>query len=71
METDEVAVVGPVRLRGAKSALTPLLVEVDCYLHLLVLIYLKDLKKIFEPKNKSDPYRKIKNSNKITYSFFI
>lgn len=44
METDEVAIVGPVRLRGAKSALTPLLVEVDCYLHLLVLIYLKDLK---------------------------
>jgi len=44
MDTDEVVFTGPVRLRGAKSALTPLSVEVDCYLHLLVLIYLKDLK---------------------------
>ncbi len=30
------------RLRGAKSALTPLLPEVDCYLHLLVLLHLLD-----------------------------
>ena len=43
METDEaVAPTGNLRLRGAKSALTPLLPEVDCYLHLLVLLYLLD-----------------------------
>lgn len=44
METDEVATTssGNVRLRGAKSALTPLLQEVDCYLHLLVLLHLLD-----------------------------
>jgi 26S proteasome regulatory subunit N3 len=30
------------RLRGAKSALTPLLPEVDCYLHLLILLHLLD-----------------------------
>lgn len=30
------------RLRGAKSALTPLLPEVDCYLHLLILVFLLD-----------------------------
>ncbi len=32
----------PVRLRGAKSALSPLLPEVDCYLHLLVLLHALD-----------------------------
>jgi len=43
MDTDEpAAATGPVRLRGAKSALTPLLPEVDCYLHLLVLLHLLD-----------------------------
>ncbi len=43
MDTDEPATAtGPVRLRGAKSALTPLLPEVDCYLHLLVLLHLLD-----------------------------
>lgn len=30
------------RLRGPKSALTPLLPEVDTYLHLLVLLHLID-----------------------------
>ena len=30
------------RMRGAKSALTPLLPEVDAFLHLLVLLYLLD-----------------------------
>jgi hypothetical protein len=44
METDEAStsVSGNMRLRGAKSALTPLLPEVDCYLHLLVLLHLLD-----------------------------
>ena len=43
MDIDEPAApTGPVRLRGAKSALTPLLPEVDCYLHLLVLLHLLD-----------------------------
>lgn len=43
METDEASAnSGNVRLRGAKSALTPLLPEVDCYLHLLVLLHLLD-----------------------------
>ncbi len=32
----------PTRLRGAKSALSPLLPEVDCYLHLLILLHLLD-----------------------------
>ena len=43
MDTDDpaVATANP-RLRGAKSALTPLLPEVDCYLHLLVLLHLLD-----------------------------
>ncbi len=40
METDEV--VTNVRLRGAKSTNAPLLPEVDCYLHLLVLLFLMD-----------------------------
>ncbi len=40
METDEnVTTVPLVRLRGAKSHLMPLLPEVDCYLHLLVLLH--------------------------------
>ena len=34
-----------VRLRGPKSALTPLIPEVDCYLHLLVLLRLMDAEK--------------------------
>ena len=40
METDD----GPIgiRLRGLKSANSPLLPEVDCYLHLLVLLHLLD-----------------------------
>merc|ERR1711997_710200 len=40
METDD----GPIgiRLRGQKSAMSPLLPEVDCYLHLLVLLFLID-----------------------------
>ena len=40
MDTDD----GPIgiRLRGLKSAMSPLLPEVDCYLHLLVLLYLLD-----------------------------
>jgi hypothetical protein len=43
MDTDEAtATSGNIRLRGAKSALTPLLPEVDCYLHLLVLLHLLD-----------------------------
>lgn len=41
METDEPST-PTVRLRGAKSANAPLLPEVDCYLHLLVLLYLMD-----------------------------
>ena len=40
METDEPTT--NVRLRGAKSANAPLLPEVDCYLHLLVLLFLMD-----------------------------
>lgn len=40
METDEP--VTNVRLRGAKSANAPLLPEVDCYLQLLVLLFLMD-----------------------------
>ena len=40
METDEP--ITNVRLRGAKSANAPLLPEVDCYLHLLVLVFLMD-----------------------------
>ena len=40
METDEV--ITNVRLRGAKSANAPLLPEVDCYLQLLVLLFLMD-----------------------------
>lgn len=32
------------RLRGAKSALSPLLPEVDAYLHLLILLHLLDKK---------------------------
>merc|ERR1711899_461569 len=40
METDEP--ITNVRLRGAKSANAPLLPEVDCYLHLLVLLFLMD-----------------------------
>ncbi len=44
MDTDESATPAPTpsRLRGAKSALTPLLPEVDCFLHLLVLLHLLD-----------------------------
>ena len=44
METDDAAAANSVniRLRGAKSAMTPLLPEVDCYLHLLVLLHLLD-----------------------------
>ena len=44
MDTDEPTGTSTVnlRLRGAKSALTPLLPEVDCYLHLLVLLHLLD-----------------------------
>ena len=40
MDTDD----GPIgiRLRGQKSAMSPLLPEVDCYLHLLVLLHLLD-----------------------------
>ena len=36
---------GPIgiRLRGQKSAMSPLLAEVDCYLHLLVLLHLLDV----------------------------
>jgi 26S proteasome regulatory subunit N3 len=41
METDEPAIAN-IRLRGAKSANAPLLPEVDCYLHLLVLLFLMD-----------------------------
>merc|ERR1711997_947309 len=40
METDEPTT--NVRLRGVKSANAPLLPEVDCYLHLLVLLFLMD-----------------------------
>merc|ERR1712223_2274804 len=40
METDEPTT--NVRLRGAKSANAPLLPEVDCCLHLLVLLFLMD-----------------------------
>jgi 26S proteasome regulatory subunit N3 len=39
METDDASAPSP-RLRGAKSSLTPLLPEVDVYLHLLVLLHL-------------------------------
>ena len=46
METDEPTT--NVRLRGAKSANAPLLPEVDCYLHLLVLLFLMDAGKKFE-----------------------
>ena len=42
METDADAPIVNVRLRGAKSANTPLLPEVDCYLQLLVLLFLMD-----------------------------
>lgn len=40
MDTDD----GPIgiRLRGQKSSMSPLLPEVDCYLHLLVLLHLLD-----------------------------
>ena len=43
METDD----GPIgiRLRGQKSSMSPLLPEVDCYLHLLVLLHLLDAEK--------------------------
>ena len=43
METEDQAGTVAIRLRGAKSAFSPLLPEIDCYLHLLVLVYLKDL----------------------------
>jgi len=43
METEEQVNTVAIRLRGAKSAFSPLLPEIDCYLHLLVLVYLKDL----------------------------
>merc|ERR1712156_709477 len=36
------ALLATTRLRGAKSALEPLRPEVDCYLHLLILLYLLD-----------------------------
>ena len=41
MDTED----GPIgiRLRGPKSAMSPLLPEVDCYLHLLVLLHLLDV----------------------------
>lgn len=42
MEVDDSAL--NIRLRGVKSQSTPLLPEVDCYLHLLVLLYLLDAK---------------------------
>ena len=42
METDESDSTANIRLRGAKSANAPLLPEVDCYLHLLVLLHLID-----------------------------
>lgn len=42
MDTDEPIIASGIRLRGAKSANAPLLPEVDCYLHLLVLLYLMD-----------------------------
>ena len=43
METDESeSAIANIRLRGAKSANTPLLPEVDCYLHLLTLLHLID-----------------------------
>ena len=42
METDADVPVVNVRLRGAKSANTPLLPEVDCYLQLLILLFLMD-----------------------------
>merc|ERR1711993_64153 len=43
METDESeSAIANIRLRGAKSANTPLLPEVDCYLHLLTLLHLVD-----------------------------
>lgn len=44
MDTDSSA--PPTRLRGAKSALTPLLPEVDVFLHLVVLLYLLDNPKV-------------------------
>jgi len=43
-----------IRLRGAKSANTPLLPEVDAYLHLLVLLYLIDAGKKDEAVECSD-----------------
>ncbi len=43
-KTDEDASPNSPRLRGPKSALTPLLPEVDAYLHLLVLAFLMDKK---------------------------
>ena len=42
METEETEPTTNIRLRGAKSANAPLLPEVDCYLHLLILLYLID-----------------------------
>ena len=52
METDEPTT--NVRLRGAKSANAPLLPEVDCYLHLLVLLFLMDAGKKFERMSFSE-----------------
>ena len=43
MDTED-APIG-IRLRGQKSAMSPLLPEVDCYLHLLVLLHLLDVER--------------------------
>ena len=43
-ETGPLALTSTTRLRGPKSALSPLIPEVDAYLHLLVLIFLMESK---------------------------